>query len=80
MSHPIRYQHAGTVEFYRMGTTLIADKGNRTFVIQKYSCGGGFEASVRSRTGLKMPIVGDVFSTRRAAAQYLLPYYRRAEP
>ncbi len=75
MSHPIRYQHAGPVRFYRMGSTLIADKGDKTFVILKYSCGSGFEATMRTRKGLKMPIQGDSFPTLRKAAEYLLPLY-----
>ena len=75
MSHPIRWQYAGPVRFYRMGTTLIAEEGDKSFVIQKYSDGSGFEASMRARSGLKMPIQGQVFPTRRAAGKYLLPLY-----
>lgn len=75
MSHPIRWQYAGPFRFYRMGTTLIAEEGDKSFVIQKYSDGSGFEASMRARGGLRMPIQGEVFSTRRAAAKYLLPLY-----
>lgn len=78
MSHPIRYQQAGAVRFYRMGTTLIANKGKFSFVVSKYSCGGGWEASKRSRDGLKMPVLGEVFPTLRAAAEYLLPMYGAA--
>lgn len=79
MAHPIRYQSIGPFKFYRMGTTLIADKGNKTFVILKYSGDAGFEASVRARHGLKMPIRGDIFHSIRAAAEYLLPYYLELE-
>lgn len=75
MSHPIRYQQVGPVRFYRMGHTLIADKGAFTYVVTKYSCGGGWEATKRSRGGLKMTLKGEVFPTMRAAAQYLLPMY-----
>ncbi len=78
MSHPIRYQQAGPVRFYRMGSTIIAKKGNFTFVVSQYSCGGGWEATKRSRDGLKMPILGDVFPTMRAAAAWLLPMYETA--
>lgn len=78
MSDPIRYQQAGPVRFYRMGQTLIAEKGRYTFVVKKYDGGGGWEATKRTRDGFNMPVLGDVFQTARAACAYLLPLYLAA--
>lgn len=78
MSHVIRYRKIGSVRFYRIGHTFIAERGQFSYVATKYACGGGWEASKRHRTGLKMPVVGDVFPTLRDAAEYLLPMYLEA--
>lgn len=78
MSHPVRYQKVGQVRFYRMGQTLIANNGEFSFVVTKYSCGGGWEATKRHRFGLRMPELGDVFPSLRAATEYLLPMYLQA--
>lgn len=74
MSHPIRTQTICGVNFYRMGHTLIANKGRHCFVATQLT-GGSWEARWQMRDGLKMPIGGAVCETLRAAVEYLRPEY-----
>ncbi len=78
MSHPIRWQSICGVCFYRMGTTLIAEKNTTRFVIQKYSNNAGWEARWGNKGGLGMPTGGASVTTLRDAIDYLRPQYAAA--